>query len=76
MQKRVEMGTANMNKKIIKTASVIAVGAGAAALYKAKVAKDNNSDNKTQGCTDSGRKKDKCQCNGKSRSQHSDYKNT
>ena len=28
MQKRVEMGTDNMNKKIIKTASVIAVGAG------------------------------------------------
>ena len=27
------MGTDNMNKKIIKTASVIAVGAGAAALY-------------------------------------------
>ena len=76
MQKRVEMGTDNMNKKIIKTASVIAVGAGAAALYKAKFAKDNNSDNQTQGCTDSGRKKDKCQCNGKSRSQHSDYKNT
>lgn len=55
--KRVEMGTANMNKKIIKTASVIAVGAGAAALYKAKFAKDNNSDNQTQGCTDSGRKR-------------------
>ena len=27
-----------MNKKIIKTASVIAVGAGAAALYKGKFA--------------------------------------
>ena len=76
MQKRVEMGTDNMNKKIIKTASVIAVGAGAAALYKVKFAKDNNSDNQTQECTDSGRKKNKCQCNGKSRSQHSDYKNT
>ena len=33
-----------MNKKIIKTASVIAVGAGAAALYKAKFAKDNDSE--------------------------------
>ena len=33
-----------MNKKIIKTASVIAVGAGAAALYKGKFAKDNDSD--------------------------------
>lgn len=76
MQKRVEMGTDNMNKKIIKTASVIAVGAGAAALYKVKFAKDNNSDNETQGYGNSKRRNNKCQCNGKSRSQHSDYKNT
>ena len=76
MQKRVEMGTDNMNKKIIKTASVIAVGAGAAALYKVKFAKDNNSDNETQGYGNSKRRNNKCQCNVKSRSQHSDYKNT
>ena len=61
MQKRVEMGTADMNKKIIKTASVIAVGAGAAALYKAKAAKDNNSGNETQGYGNSKRRNNKCQ---------------
>lgn len=74
--KRVEMGTADMNKKIIKTASVIAVGAGAAALYKAKAAKDNNSGNETQGYGNSKRRNNKCQCNGKSHNEHSDYKNT
>ena len=76
MQKRVEMGTADMNKKIIKTASVIAVGAGAAALYKAKAAKDNNSGNETQGYGNSKRRNNKCQCNGKSHNEHSEYKNT
>ena len=76
MQKRVEMGTIDMNKKIIKTASVIAVGAGAAALYKAKSAKDNNSGNETQGYGNSKRRNNKCQCNGKSHNEHSDYKNT
>lgn len=45
-----------MNKKIIKTASVIAVGAGAAALYKAKFAKDNDSDSGSCGCKNSNGK--------------------
>lgn len=45
-----------MNKKIIKTASVIAVGAGAAALYKGKFAKDNDSDSGSCGCKNSNGK--------------------
>ena len=45
-----------MNKKIIKIASVIAVGAGAAALYKGKFAKDNDSDSGSCGCKNSNGK--------------------